>query len=81
MTSPNCAFMIHQGTFALPDPEPQRDATQLIKELVRLDRAYGRIIAERTGQPLKTIKKLINKSYYFDANDALKLGFATKRSK
>lgn len=71
------AFSFHHGTATITD-EPQREVLEIAKEIIRADDAYMHMIADRTDMTLNQVKKLVDKSSYFDAEEAFALGIIHK---
>lgn len=69
------AFMFHHGTHVLPEPEPQMEFVNIALELKRLDARYSSIIVERTRVRRVQVAGLMRFGHYFDAAEAVKLGF------
>lgn len=74
----NCRFMIHHGTFDTVEPQAMKEMKGAIEELEAQDEAYQQIIWERTNLKANEVRKLIKFGFYFDANEALRLGFVHK---
>lgn len=69
---PNARIMIHQ-----PLGGAQGQATDIeiqTKEILRIKKVLGDILAKHTGQPLAKVEKDSDRDYYMGADEALKYG-------
>ncbi len=69
---PNSEIMIHQplGGF-------QGQVTDIgihAERMLKIKRTLNRILSERTGQPLETIEKDVERDYFMTADEAMKYG-------
>lgn len=74
--SPECRFMIHNGTV---DIAPGCDADTLVaigKEVNNNNNRYHDILAERSGLSLAKVREYCQDEAYFSAIEAVKMGFA-----
>jgi ATP-dependent Clp endopeptidase proteolytic subunit ClpP len=72
--SPNCRFMIHNGTISYEGTMDQFLDTA--KEVQLLSRKYCDILGRRAGLSPKTIQELAAKESYMSATEAVQFGFA-----
>lgn len=76
---PHSKIMIHDPSYGKADfsgMKPDELQVQL-DDLRKVSNITTGIIAERTGQPLKTVAGYTSRDSYFDAEEALKFGLAT----
>lgn len=69
---PNSEIMIHQ-----PSAGAQGQATDMhiqVERLLKVKKRLNQILAERTGQPLETIEKDVERDKYMDPEEALEYG-------
>lgn len=71
----NTRFMFHHGTFEMTQPEGQKEMVGIVKELMEQDVAYQQAIVEHTNLSLREVKKKMKHGFYFDAQEALEMGF------
>lgn len=74
----HAVFSFHHGSFEMENPEPQREMVGIIKELMYLDDKYKEIISKKTKLHLAEVKEKMAYGYYFNADEALRLGFVHK---
>lgn len=65
----NAEFLFHLGSGSYDNPEE-------LKRLLRADRLWNALVAESTGQPLKTVVQWHRQETYMDAKSAVKNGLA-----
>ena len=73
---PNAILMIHHGQSGAD--EHHKEFEVIAEEYRRMDRAYLRVIKERTGMRLRKVQEMAKFSTYFSAASAVKHGFASK---
>lgn len=71
----NCRFMFHHGTFQQTQAEGQMEMQGIMKELLEQDKRYQELIVKHTKLKHSEVKRLIKYGFYFDAQEALRLGF------
>lgn len=73
---PNSEIMIHQP---LGGAEGQASDIEIrAKRIIRMRDKLNKILAERTGQPLKRIEKDTDRDYFMSAQEALEYGLVDK---
>lgn len=75
--SPNTKVMIHDGTIAISRIHAQEAQTEA-KEHARSHKDFSKLLSERTGMPLKKLRRLSAYGKYFTAEEAVKHGFADR---
>lgn len=76
--TPNTRFMIHNVWTASEEHVTLADLRRLTKEVHYLSKRYYNILSHKSGLSIATIRKLCEKETYFDAEQAVKFGFADK---
>lgn len=69
---PNARVMLHQPQGGIEGSS--RDVEIEAKELVRLREQLGKILANRTGQPLEKLHSIMDRDAYMDAMSAKEFG-------
>lgn len=73
-------LMIHDPSYnggSLAGMKPLQ-IQSLLEDIIKVRNINATIIAERTGLPIDTIYKMTEKDTYLNADQAFKMGFATK---
>lgn len=76
---PHSKIMIHDPSFAslnIGGKKPH-EIQQQVDSLNKAKTALSKIIAERTGKPLKEIQKITQSDSYYTAEEAIRFGLAT----
>jgi len=76
--SPECTFMIHNGTLELEGSLSSNEVVGLGEEARMHNEHYHSILQRHSGQPLKVIREWCLGDKYFSAAEAVKNGFADK---
>lgn len=71
--SPESRLMVHQGSVGL-DPVPTGALGDISREIERMHDRYCEILAERSGQPIRSIQRLCSKESYMSVDAAKELG-------
>ena len=72
MALPNAEIMIHQ-----PSGGARGQATDIeiqAEQILRVKKTMNQLLAEHTGQPLRTIERDVERDHYMTADQALKYG-------
>lgn len=72
--SPECRFMIHNGSTAVESDTGQLGAT--LNEIELLIQKYYKMLSKRSGLSMAKVKALCDKSTYLSAEEAVSFGFA-----
>lgn len=76
LLSANCQLMMHNGTVELHGDVRSDEIKKLALESVRNDGRYHKAIADRSKVDLWDLKKWCKAERYFNAEEAVELGFA-----
>jgi ATP-dependent Clp endopeptidase proteolytic subunit ClpP len=76
LISPEAQFMIHHGFMKMDGETDQNMIVAAAKRIEQENLRYHRILAERSGQPIEQIRKWCLAETFFDAKEAVRLGFA-----
>lgn len=74
--SPECRYMIHNGTVQMSDPIDTAKFTTLGKEVAANNERYFRALAEASGKTIEQVRKMCQTETYLSAEEAVKEGFA-----
>lgn len=71
--SPETRIMVHQGVAGI-EPIPTLHVPAVSREIARSHNRYCEILAERSGQPITTIRRLCRKESFMSATEAVRMG-------
>lgn len=77
LLTPNSRLMLHTGTFSVGKCHAEEALLTAHEEMLVINK-HDEILAERSGQSLKRIKRISKFSKYMSASEAVKEGFADK---
>lgn len=85
LLSPECRFMIHNGSFDLDKGMNSDTVVAIGKETEVNNRTYHRLLAKRSRLPIEAVREMCMAETYLSADEAVRYGFAdaviTKRRK
>lgn len=81
LLSPNCTFMIHNGSVDISGHLSEHDISNISKHFKHENARYYELIAKRTGMSVDKIRKWCDDETYFTATEAVKLKLADKITK
>lgn len=76
LLTPECRFMIHNGSIDLPSGTDADTLVAIGKEVEENNKTYHRILASRSGLSLEKVKSMCQDETYLSADAAVKNGFA-----
>jgi ATP-dependent Clp protease, protease subunit len=76
LMSPECRWMVHEGSVDFGGNIEVSVLRARVQEFEFLNNSYNRVMAERSGQSIKTFRRLTEKETYLDAKSCVKSGFA-----
>lgn len=74
--APEVSFMIHHGNIGMDAQTDQDKVVATARQIQIGNKRYHRILASASGQSIKTIREYCLAESYFDAREAVNLGFA-----
>lgn len=78
LLSPNCIFMIHDGSVEVDKPMNGKELLDLSTQFKDNNERYYLVISKRCGIPVDRVRKWCNDERFFSAEEAVKAKMADK---